>query len=673
MASTRERTLGIEVEGRQRVVVEGVNPEIDGGRFPAKAVVGDPFVVEADVFADGHEVLRCLLLYRTNQRKKKWHTAEMEFVANDQWRASFTPDAPGRCVYTVEAWVDRYGTWLRDLAKRLDAGQDVSVDLLIGAQRIDEAAEAARGRDAERLAEAAASLRAGAKRPGGGEAAEASKLLPRLEGAVRKLVRRNDPRRFVVRHPRELEVVVDRKRAAFSAWYEFFPRSTGSHGEHGSFRTAADFLPYVADMGFDIVYLPPIHPIGRKHRKGRNNSPTAEPGDIGSPWAIGAEEGGHTAVHPALGSLEDFRTFRERAEELGLEVALDVAFQAAPDHPWVAEHPEWFTSRPDGTIQYAENPPKKYEDIYPIDFQSEDWRGLWKELKGVFEFWMDQRVRVFRVDNPHTKSFRFWEWCIGELRERDPGVIFLSEAFTRPKVMYQLAKLGFTQSYTYFTWRNHAWELRTYMEQLTSPPVRDFFRPNFWPNTPDILSETLQHGGRSGFMMRLVLAATLTSNYGIYGPAFELLEHVAREPGSEEYLNSEKYQLRDWELDRADSLRDFIARMNLIRRENPALQRNDYLTFHDVDNDVILAYSKRSADGENVVLTIVSLDPHHRHSGWTDLDLQALGLEHEESFQVHDLLAGGRFGWHGSRNYLELDPHVSPAHVFRIVRHESVE
>jgi starch synthase (maltosyl-transferring) len=669
MASTRAHTPDIDGEGRRRVVVEGVDPEIDGGRFRAKGVAGDPFVVEADVFADGHEALRCRLLYR-KKSQKKWRTVEMGFVANDRWRGSFIPDEPGRCVYTVEAWVDRYGTWLRDLSKRLDAGQNVAVDLLIGAERVDEAAGVAEGRDLERLAEAATLLRTTAERRGGGDAKQAAILLPQLEGPVGKLVRRNDPRRFVVRYERELEVSVDRERAAFGAWYEFFPRSTGPDGKHGTFRTARDFLPYVAEMGFDVVYLPPVHPIGRTHRKGTNNQPEAQPGDVGSPWAIGAREGGHTAVHPDLGTLKDFRAFRERAEELGLEVALDVAFQAAPDHPWVRDHPEWFTRRPDGTIQYAENPPKKYEDIYPIDFQSKDWKGLWAELKGVFDFWLDQGVRIFRVDNPHTKSFRFWEWCIAEIRERDPGVIFLSEAFTRPKVMYQLAKLGFTQSYTYFTWRNHAWELRTYMEQLTTPPVRNYFRPSFWPNTPDILSETLQHGGRTAFMMRLVLAATLTADYGIYGPAYELLEHVPREPGSEEYLDSEKYQLRDWDLDRPDSLKDFITRVNEIRRENSALQRNDRLTFHDMDNEALLAYSKRSSGGANVILTLVNLDPHHRQSGWTDLDLGALGLEHEESFQVEDLLAGGRFGWHGSRNYVELDPHVSPAHVFRVVRHE---
>ncbi|HZD04812.1 MAG TPA: alpha-1,4-glucan--maltose-1-phosphate maltosyltransferase, partial [Longimicrobiales bacterium] len=668
MASTRRPDADTDTDGRRRVVIEGVDPEIDGGRFPAKAVAGDPFVVEADVFADGHDILRCLLLHRT-ARQRAWREAEMRLLGNDRWRGAFEPKEPGRCLYTLEAWVDRYGTWLRDLKKRVEAGQDVAVDLLIGADRVEEARKVAGGRDAGRLGGAVDRLHRLAEHQEAGGDADLDGLLSELEGPVRKLVRRNDPRRFAVRHERELEVVVDRERATYGAWYEFFPRSTGPDGEHGSFRTAADFLPYVADMGFDVVYLPPVHPIGRTNRKGRNNGPRAEPGDVGSPWAIGAPEGGHTAVHPDLGTLEDFRDFRERAEALGLEVALDVAFQASPDHPWVRQHPEWFTRRPDGTIQYAENPPKKYEDIYPIDFQSPDWRNLWRALEGVFDFWIGQGVKIFRVDNPHTKSLRFWAWCIPEIRRRNPDVIFLSEAFTRPKVMYRLAKLGFTQSYTYFAWRNHAWELRTYMEELTRSPVRHLFRPSFWPNTPDILTETLQHGGRSAFMMRLVLAATLTANYGIYGPAFELLEHVPRESGGEEYLGSEKYQLRDWDLGRPDSLRDFIARMNRIRRQNPALQRNENLSFHPVDNDLLLAYAKRSRDGGNTILTVANLDPHHRQSGWIELDLEALGLVHGESYQVDDLLGGGRYGWHDRRNYVELDPHVCPAHVFRLVRH----
>ncbi len=427
-------------------------------------------------------------------------------------------------------------------------------------------------------------------------------------------------------------------------------------------------LEYVAGLGFDVVYLPPIHPIGRIERKGPNNALEAGPDDPGSPWAIGAEEGGHTAIHPELGTLADFRDFRATAERLGLEVALDVAFQCAPDHPWVEEHPEWFLHRPDGSIQYAENPPKKYEDIYPFDFETDQWRSLWEALKGVFDFWIDQGVKIFRVDNPHTKSFPFWEWAIGEIRAEHPEVILLAEAFTRPRVMHRLAKLGFTQSYTYFAWRNAKWEIEEYAGEISTPPVADFFRPNFWPNTPDILTEALQTGGRPAHVARLVLAATLSSNYGVYGPAFELMESEPRHPGSEEYLDSEKYQVRDWDLDRGDSLRDVVRRVNEIRRANRALHRTRGLVFHRVDNDRLTAYSKVAAEGDNAVLVVVNLDPHHRQSGWIDLDLDALNLASGESYQVHDLLGGGRYQWHGGRNYVELDPNVMPAHVFRVER-----
>jgi starch synthase (maltosyl-transferring) len=655
------------------VVIEGVDPEIDGGKFPAKAVAGDPFRVECDAFADGHDLLRCVLRWRTASQRV-WREVEMRPLGNDRWRAAFTPEEPGSCVYGIEAWIDPYGSWLRDLHKRVDAGQEVDVDLQIGAALVEARAlrtgRAAASRDVRVLRGAAEHM----KRPPA--PSELAPLLESLDGEVRELMNRHDPRAFATRHPRELEVVVDRERAAFSAWYELFPRSTGKDGRHGTFATAAEMLPYVAKLGFDVVYLPPIHPIGRTARKGKNNQVAAAPGDVGSPWAIGAEAGGHTAIEPALGTLGDFERFRTRAERLGLEVALDVAFQCSPDHPWVAEHPSWFRHRPDGSIQYAENPPKKYQDIYPINFESDDWWELWQALRGVFEFWMDQGVRIFRVDNPHTKALPFWAWCIPELKRRDPGLIFLSEAFTRPKVMYHLAKLGFTQSYTYFAWRNHRWDLTQYLQELGASPVRHFFRPNFWPNTPDILTEMLQHGGRPAFMMRAVLAATLAANWGIYGPAFELLEHEPREPGSEEYLHSEKYELRSWDLERADSLRHVIARLNAIRREHPALQRDRSLRFHATDNESLLCYSKRArgADGaDDVVLTIVNLDPWHRQAGWTALDVEALGVAADEDFRVRDLLSGGWHQWHGARNYVELEPGVTPAHVFEVVRHPRTE
>jgi starch synthase (maltosyl-transferring) len=472
---------------------------------------------------------------------------------------------------------------------------------------------------------------------------------------------------LVLRHEPPLKVDVERERARFSTWYELFPRSTAAvPGLHGTFADCEARLPYVAAMGFNVLYLPPIHPIGVTGRKGPNNHAAAAADDVGSPWAIGADAGGHKAVHPQLGTLEDFHRLLAKTAELGMEVALDLAYQCSPDHPYVAEHPEWFLHRPDGSIQYAENPPKKYEDIYPFNFDCDAWRELWAELKSVVEYWIAQGVRIFRVDNPHTKPFAFWEWLIAEVRQADPDVIFLAEAFTRPAPMYRLGKLGFSQSYNYFAWRNTKSELTDYFTELTTAPVSEFFRPNLWPNTPDILTEYLQFGGRAAFMIRLVLAATLGASYGIYGPAFELMEHEPREPGSEEYLDSEKYQLRHWDLERADSLCDFIARVNGIRRDNAPLQSNRGLKFHRIDNGSLIAYSKTDAERTEALLMIVNLDPHHVQAGWVELDLSVIDVTAEQSFQVHDLLSGTRYLWKGARNYVALDPQHTPAHIFRI-------
>jgi starch synthase (maltosyl-transferring) len=452
--------------------------------------------------------------------------------------------------------------------------------------------------------------------------------------------------------------VVDPVKARFSSWYELFPRSLGT------FRDVIAHLPYVAELGFDVLYLPPIHPIGATARKGKNNAVAAAPGDVGSPWAIGAREGGHKAIHPELGNFDDFALLVEKANELNISIALDIAFQCSPDHPYVKAHPKWFRRRPDGTVQYAENPPKKYQDIYPFDFESEEWPELFDELKSVFEFWISKGVKIFRVDNPHTKPFALWEYVIPGIKASHPEVIFLSEAFTRPRIMHRLAKVGFSQSYTYFTWRNTKQELTEYLTELASEDEREYFRPNLWPNTPDILHATLQQGGRAAFIARLVLAATAGASYGIYGPAFELMEHVPREPGSEEYLNSEKYEIKRWDVDRADSLRTLIARLNRIRKENPALQSDWSLKFHGIDNDRLICFSKK--EGDNLVLVIVSLDPRYVQSGWTSLDLDELGLSSDQSFQVDDLLGGGQYAWRGARNYVELNPHALPAHVLRI-------
>ena len=595
--------------GRRRVAIENVNPEVDGGRFPVKRVVGDILTVEADAFADGHEEIQVVLSWCEDDCRE-WHEVEMEPLGNDRWRASFALEKIGRYEYTISAWIDRYGTWEHDLEKRVAAGQDVTVDLQIGAELV------------------------------------------------------KDERTHVSTLERPRSVVVDPRRAGFSAWYELFPRSASPDPKrHGTFHDVVERLDYVAELGFDVLYLPPIHPIGRQFRKGANNEPSTDAGDPGVPWAIGGTTGGHTAILPDLGDFAGFTRLVHEARRRGIEIALDIAFQASPDHPWVTEHPDWFRHRPDGTIQYAENPPKKYQDIYPFDFESDDWRGLWAGLADVFRFWIGQGVTLFRVDNPHTKSFAFWEWAINDIKRDHPEVLFLAEAFTRPKLMYRLAKLGFSQSYTYFTWRNSAAELREYMEELTSPSVSDFFRPSFWPNTPDILHADLQAGGRAAFEARFVLASTLSSNYGIYGPAFELGEAKPREPGSEEYLDSEKYQQRKWDLDAPHSLRDLITRVNRARREHPALQSNERLTFHEIDNPNLLAYTKHSADGSDVVLVVANFDFQNSQVGLLELDLELLGLPLDRPYEVVDLLDDTTVAWTGPVGPIELDPRDRGAHV----------
>ena len=645
----------VPLEGRQRVVIEGVAPEIDGGRFAIKRTVGDSVEVQAIVFADGHDSIACELLYRAAD-EADWLHAPMTAKGNDCWEAVFSVSVIGRYFYTVRAWMDPFQTWRGDLKKRIAAGQDISVDLLIGAKLVAEAGERAGGEDAARLREWADSLRAGNT-----SAAESEELLASM--------RLYPDLTLAAQYQRELAVVVDREKARFSTWYELFPRSTAAEaGRHGSFADAERRLPYIASMGFDVVYLPPIHPIGHQFRKGKNNSTTAEGSDVGSPWAIGDQTGGHTAIHSELGTLKQFQAFRKAAQAAGLEVALDIAFQCTPDHPWTREHPEWFRRRPDGTIQYAENPPKKYQDIYPIDFETPQWRELWEGLKGVFDYWIAQDIVLFRVDNPHTKAFPFWEWCIGAIKEEHPEVLFLAEAFTRPHVTNRLAKLGFSQSYPYFTWRNTKAELTTYFTELTQGPAREYFRANLWPNTPDILPQVLQIGGRPAFMVRLLLAATLGANYGIYGPAFELGESTPREPGSEEYLNSEKYELKHWDIESPQSLRHFIARVNRVRRENPALQQDWTLKFHETDNPNLICYSKASPDAGNVIIIVVNLDWGHTQAGWVTLDYASLGLEPGKTFEAEDLLSGGRFLWQAPRDYVELVPDSLPGHVLRVRR-----
>ena len=588
-----------------------MRPQVDNGRYPVKRAIGDEVLVEADVFTDGHDAVVAEMLYK-HEKDKDWNVVRMEFRHNDHWAAAFRVEKLGRYQYTVRGWTDPFLTWRRDLVKRRDAEQDLTVDLQIGSEII------------------------GAELADYDAAMEAEAPQPREE--------------WIVGFGKVLEVVVDPVRARFSSWYEVFPRS------FGGFRGMIEVLPYVEELGFNVLYLPPIHPIGTTARKGKNNAVAAEPGDVGSPWAIGSKEGGHKAVNPELGTLEDFRALVSAAEKRNIEIALDIAFQCSPDHPYVREHPEWFRSRPDGTIQYAENPPKKYQDIYPFDFETPAWESLWQELRSVFEFWVGHGVKIFRVDNPHTKAFAFWEWAINDLKRKYPELIFLAEAFTRPRVMHKLAKLGFTQSYTYFTWRNTKQELTEYFTEVTKDPSREYFRPNFWPNTPDILHETLQQGGRAAFIVRAILAGTAAANYGMYGPAYELMERTPREPGSEEYLHSEKYEIKRWELERPDSLAPLIARLNSVRNENPALQSDWSLQFHPVDNDQLIAYSKR--EGDNEILVVVNLDVTSPQTGWITFP----------PCEVHDLLSGGHWVWTTGRNYIELSPHTLPAHVFRVTR-----
>ncbi len=638
-----------------RVVIEGVHPEVDSGRFPIKRTEGEGVVVQADVFAEGHDKIAAIVKYRP-VGASAWREAPLEPLGNDRWKGRFVVDRKGRWEYTVEGWVDHFATWFDEVFKKNEAGLNLQSELLEGARLVEEAAARSTGEDAAWLAQQAAVLKSDRPQP--------ERVSAALDHDLTEKMRAYPDRQGTRVYDRVLGITVERERARFGSWYEMFPRSASPEPDrHGTFKDVEARLPYVAGMGFDVLYLPPIHPVGRAFRKGPNNSLEPGPNDPGSPWAIGSEEGGHTAIHPELGTLADFDHLVKRAREYGLEIALDIAFQCSPDHPWVKQHPEWFRHRPDGTIKYAENPPKKYQDIYPINFETPHWKSLWEGLRDVFLFWVDHGVTIFRVDNPHTKAFPFWEWCIREIWDRCPDAIFLAEAFTRPKVMKHLAKSGYPQSYSYFTWRNDKWGLTEYFTELYQSDVVEYMRPNLFANTPDILHEFLQVSGRPGFMIRFVLAATLGATYGIYGPPFEQCVGTPVKHGSEEYLDSEKYQIRHWDLNAPGNLRDFITRVNTARRENRALQFNRGLKFYHVDNDKLICYGKTAPDGSNLVVTIVNLDPFHKQSGWVHLPIDDLGLgtDGDHSFQVHDLISDARYLWNGAWNYVELDPHVCPA------------
>jgi starch synthase (maltosyl-transferring) len=640
--------------------------------------VGERLKIEADAFVDGHDALWCEVRYR-HESTRRWTTDRMAASADDHWYASVPVTMTGRYQFMVRARIDAFARWRDELKAWAEAGQDLSAHLATGAVLIEAAATDARAAERRQLEELALAVREAPRGlesivPAGkaarlrdgrssGEATLREILLSARLASVLGLLA--DPK--TATDSATYEVLAEVAKARFSTWYEMFPRSASSSA-HGTFADVRNRLDYVEEMGFDVLYLPPIHPIGLTARKGPNGTPTAGPDDVGSPWAIGAKSGGHTAVHPELGTLAEFRELLQEAASRSIDIAIDLAFQASPDHPWVLEHPSWFRHGPDGTIRYAENPPKRYEDIYPFDFESEDWRELWVAFLDVVRFWIDQGVKVFRVDNPHTKPFAFWEWLLGCVRAEAPDTIFLSEAFTRPRVMEHLARLGFTQSYTYFTWRTSKWEIESYFTELTNSELAYFFRPNLWPNTPDILTEELQSGGRAAFISRLVLAATLSSSYGIYGPAFELQEHLPRAPGSEEYLRSEKYEVRTWDLESPTSLRHLITLVNHVRHEHDALQYNDSLRFHWTDNDALIAYTKvrESETDRDLILTVVNLDHDHIQSGWVGLDLEAIGLRADVPYVAHDLLSDARYVWSGGSNFVKLDPDNVPCHVFSL-------
>ncbi|HEY7033433.1 MAG TPA: alpha-1,4-glucan--maltose-1-phosphate maltosyltransferase [Thermomicrobiales bacterium] len=644
------------------VIIEHVAPELDCGRYPVKREVGDLFEVSADIFKDGHDKLAAFLKYRC-RNDEAWCEAEMHFVDNDRWAGSFPLAQNGCYVYTIEAFPDHFASWRDELEKKAAAGLDVASELLEGSALIADAADRA-GEDEPRLTQYVADLAAESSQP----AAVALALSEDL-AALMKRHRSRDGGRL---YDRELTVVVDRIIARYAAWYELFPRSAGSvPNRSGTLADVIDRLPEIAGMGFDVLYFTPIHPIGRTNRKGKNNTLHAGPDDPGVPYAIGNELGGHDAIEPSLGTLEDFRRLVGAAHDHGMEVALDVAIQAAPDHPWARDHPDWFFIRPDGTIKYAENPPKKYEDVYPVNFATPDWRNLWDEIRRVITFWIDQGVTHFRVDNPHTKPTIFWEWLIADVQQTHPETVFLSEAFTRPKVMRALAKAGFTQSYTYFTWRNFKQEIVDYFTELTQSEMREYFRGNLFVNTHDILPVILQEGGRPAFKFRVALAATLSSAYGVYS-GYELCEATAV-PGKEEYLNSEKYEYKVWDWDRPGNIKEYIATINRIRREHPALQEYDNLRFYWADDDNVLCYGKATPDHSDVVIVAVNLDPFQTHETWIHFPIHDFGIAEGEQYRATELITGESYIWTGGSHPIRLDPHVEPVHIFSIRRWSHVD
>jgi starch synthase (maltosyl-transferring) len=644
-------------DGRKRVVIANVSPQVEEGKYPARRVIGESIDFSADIFGDGHDVVAAAVIYK-HETDQEWSWQPMQFIANDRWEISWTPEKEGFYQYQFAGWIDHFTTWKKGLAKKFDARQDVSVEIRIGAEILEEALPLA-AIEQQPLIQSWIEQFSNITDP-----QTAVNLATSDELAAAMSTIRYEDRTTVFQHTFRLEI--ERKKAGFSSWYELFPRSAAAEpGQHGTFRDVINLLPKVAKMGFDTLYFPPIHPIGEMKRKGKNNSLVPSETDPGSPWAIGNRLGGHKAVHPELGEIEDFVELVTEAKKLNIEIAMDIAYQCAPDHPYVKEHPQWFKWRPDGTVQYAENPPKRYEDILPFDFETQDWENLWNELKSVIDFWIDKGVNVFRIDNPHTKAFGFWEWMIGEVRKSNPQVIFLAEAFTRPRVMERLGKIGFNQSYTYFTWRNSKWEIEQYLNELTKTDQQYYFRPNFWPNTPDILPHHLVDGGENAHITRFILAATLSSNYGLYGPVYEYGVNTPH-PGKEEYTDNEKYEIKHWDWNKYSRTREIITRVNKIRKENAALQTTWNIHFAETNNDMIICYTKADPSRKNLLIIAVNLDYFNTQGANIKVPLHELGMHWDESYNVTDMLSGERYNWHGEYNYVQMNPNEMPAHIFKI-------
>ncbi|MCB0557942.1 MAG: alpha-1,4-glucan--maltose-1-phosphate maltosyltransferase [Lewinellaceae bacterium] len=645
---------------RNRVIIENVQPEINGGQFFIKRIPGEQVAITADIFGDGHDHIRASLLYR-HESQKRWTEVFMQELPNDVWVASFQVAQKGLYYYKIEGWIDHLLHWHDGFKKKYEAGQGMKVELQIGVKYLRETAKLHPKAQSESLLQFAQLLGDEANY----EQAIETALSPRFAQAIFDC----PMKQHQTVYDKNLRVRVGWEKELFSTWYEIFPRSASREpGRHGTFKDAERLLPRIQEMGFDVLYFPPIHPIGKLNRKGKNNAVTAGPNEPGSPWAIGSDEGGHKAIHPELGSMDDYQALIKKAKEFGIDIAFDLAFQCAPDHPYIKEHPDWFLWRPDGTIAYAENPPKKYQDIVPINFESEDWKNLWEELKSVILFWCEAGVRIFRVDNPHTKPFGFWEWAIAEVQKEYPDTIFLAEAFTRPKVMAALAKAGFNQSYTYFTWRTTKKEMEEYLTELTQSEFREYFRPNFWPNTPDILAYELMNASPNAFVKRFLLAATLSSNYGMYGPSFEFMENTPHTNGKEEYLNSEKYEIRHYDWEHRNRLTKVITRVNQIRRENPALQTTWNIHFTRTDNDNLMSYIKYTDDKSNIIWCIASFDVEYRQSGFIEVPKDLLEIGRNVNLKVTDLITGEVFHWFNEWNYVELNPDKYPAHILLVER-----